>query len=791
METPHAKETAMPRKLSYNSKGEEYTAEDQELMAAIGGVDNAKPKANQVSPEKEIKSSENRWQKVHDSDVFDDGPALSGVKSLLQAVEEGNQMRMLPVSNDFHGNISLDAFVNDALSDDKFDIEKHPDREDDGVISTKQEAIKVLKRQQIDMNELRDMELSELTAMNMTAGLSRKLLGHLDAHRNYAGKSGIQIPIRHMFMIKQISEDKDGEIWLLGTFVQNQFGSDKGFDFRINDVTCDESYIHERRATHYRNLGCRRTYNVRLPMKRSLVWADFPFQIYKVSVLVELSSRTETTPSGEECEVRPDLWLDIEDERSLVVVRDESKMDDLDTMRRFFKSPMVEMTYDTKKKYTPKYEVTFYLERRAQHKMYSLIMPLVLIAALTTFNVLMGADGPGPGLDNSISLALTMVFLMEGIESGPTLSDDDTPWYAMTDELFIIFMFLGQTLAAVIAPGAFLEGESYSLFNHYIDKDSNFTETDDEWNLPYKACNFIGVAMVWMSICFPLFNIRQRNALLKQCHGSGGVIEYSYNAKVPVKDKKTGETTMQKKNIRCDANHECMKMRVEKSTFEFHDKGVASPEKIAANEALLTKTLDAWHRAAPEKRGDFVGPLKGKARLAFVKNDIFEKDKKTGQVKLKPQKTPQKDVNMNYPKKVDAKVFVKQQQDKYGSCFPFTDSDQAEKGNDMLLQMKAEDYGDAKKYPDFDFLNLQVPVGLKSTIADEEVTVMHPRLRSVWRVHEDRGKTLHVVCGPQWGNKSNEFLTDIYDKLEWWKKKEEVVINPLKKKTQQFTFVSP
>jgi hypothetical protein len=42
----------------------------------------------------------------------------------------------------------------------------------------------------------------------------------------------ILIPTRHTFMIKQISEDKDGELWLLGTFVQSQFGSDEGFEFR-------------------------------------------------------------------------------------------------------------------------------------------------------------------------------------------------------------------------------------------------------------------------------------------------------------------------------------------------------------------------------------------------------------------------------------------------------------------------------------------------------------------------------------------------------------------------------
>ena len=63
------------------------------------------------------------------------------------------------------------------------------------------------------------------------------------------------IPIRHTFMIKELSEDDDANLWLIGTFIQNQFGSDKGFDFRFNDQSADDSMVVERRATHFRNAG--------------------------------------------------------------------------------------------------------------------------------------------------------------------------------------------------------------------------------------------------------------------------------------------------------------------------------------------------------------------------------------------------------------------------------------------------------------------------------------------------------------------------------------------------------
>ena len=85
--------------------------------------------------------------------------------------------------------------------------------------------------------------------------------------------------------------------------------------------------------------------------------------------------------------------------------------------------------------------------------------------------------------------------------------------------------------------------------------------------------------------------------------------------------------------------------------------------------------------------------------------------------------------------------------------------------------MEAEDYVD-EKYPDFDFLNFQVNGGLDVGDKKDKRTVMHPRLRSIWRVQKDTRKTLQVACGPTWPTDKSKFDTSIYDTMGWGKKRD-------------------
>ena len=165
----------------------------------------------------------------------------------------------------------VDKFVADALNDKKFDDDNAKTAGDGKIISTRSQAAKVLKDQQIEVKDLREMEASVLMNMGLSFGAASTLLQAAQANPKIVpGKSDLKIPIRHMFMLKTLSEDENGKLWLIGTIVQTQFGCDQGFEFRVNDAVVTAGMFHERRSTHYRNIGCRRTYNVRLPLDKEM-----------------------------------------------------------------------------------------------------------------------------------------------------------------------------------------------------------------------------------------------------------------------------------------------------------------------------------------------------------------------------------------------------------------------------------------------------------------------------------------------------------------------------------------
>ena len=52
----------------------------------------------------------------------------------------------------------------------------------------------------------------------------------------------LQIPVVHKLMIKQLVEDENGEIWIVGTMVHHQVGTwsnDHLFEFRFNEESVD------------------------------------------------------------------------------------------------------------------------------------------------------------------------------------------------------------------------------------------------------------------------------------------------------------------------------------------------------------------------------------------------------------------------------------------------------------------------------------------------------------------------------------------------------------------------
>ena len=153
-------------------------------------------------------------------------------------------------------------------------------------------------------------------------------------------------------MIKQLLEDENGEIWIIGTMVHHQVGTwslDHLFEFRFNEESCEgvtrrcvpllqqqHARKQERRARartrpprrahggalralsvatgrgvgvcrrtqRVKHFGTRTVYNVRIPTVKSTCFENFPFQICELKTTIELSTMTYRIDSRE-YQIRP------------------------------------------------------------------------------------------------------------------------------------------------------------------------------------------------------------------------------------------------------------------------------------------------------------------------------------------------------------------------------------------------------------------------------------------------------------------------------------------------------
>lgn len=186
------------------------------------------------------------------------------------------------------------------------------------------------------------MSKLELMQMGFPGGIAEVML-HL--HDRIAASDvapeEVPIPVMHTFLVKELDESPDGELFVKGTFIQTQIGqTDEHFEFRFNDASATEDNLHMRRKTHIPDFGIRTTYNVVLPTKRTQIFSAFPFQIYQISCLVELSTLAVIRDSGE-YELRPDIRLWSQDERQLLVIRGVEELNSTENYALVTGSPKV------------------------------------------------------------------------------------------------------------------------------------------------------------------------------------------------------------------------------------------------------------------------------------------------------------------------------------------------------------------------------------------------------------------------------------------------------------------
>ena len=119
-------------------------------------------------------------------------------------------------------------------------------------------------------------------------------------------------------------------------------------------------------------------------------------------------------------EIRPDLHVNMDDERELVLVRSRKELNGTTSYNMVTEAPHVRVVYDKKKRYAPAYEVTFYMERPVAEQLTATFVPLMFVVYLATMNVLNGSID-GPDLGNSIAICLTLVFVLPNLRPVQTI----------------------------------------------------------------------------------------------------------------------------------------------------------------------------------------------------------------------------------------------------------------------------------------------------------------------------------------------------------------------------------
>jgi len=300
------------------------------------------------------------------------------------------------------------------------------------------------------------------------------------------------VKVKNFLLLKHVTENIDKELFLVGTFKQDlEFDIDKEstalsnelsfdlselgstcehieklskrlfFDYRMNDLTADEDsgWVKTRRVEM--NSGkAKKTFQVKAPLKIEVIFDHFPFKIVNASVTIELSSS-----SIRDQRRRPNLLLNKKDKASNVAIQPAppvltlkkkkkstedvitEKMDDSKSYDFLTPFPEVYYYYDKKKKYCPKFKVSFYMVESGTSKFVQIVFPMLLIAILNTVQVLdTGFVENTNYLSNAATFALTAVFILPSI-----IGENINQAHCTCNNAHVVSIFLGLALSSIPA----------------------------------------------------------------------------------------------------------------------------------------------------------------------------------------------------------------------------------------------------------------------------------------------------------------------------------------------------
>jgi len=312
-----------------------------------------------------------------------------------------------------------------------------------------------------------------------------------------------RVKVHHFFLIKHVIQE-DGALIAVGTFIQHCFVDEaikeniKGsetteikFGYRFNDLTADKDngwIRHRRTEKSETDMGTlyRHTYQVKAPLEVTVEKDYFPFRVVSAKLLVELN--TFTTPDNE-TRLRPNIILFLGDKTNMFSIQKDSmsdvkgltafqmakdKMDQADSYDFISPFPKVAYLYDTKKRYCPKFQLTFLMVEDGMKKFVEIVAPMILIACMNTIHVLNSDEQVDTAdyIANSATFALSVFFFLPTLFGSSRIHKIWSP-----TNLYIIFIFVALALSSI----------------------------PDTW-AGHKLYAIAGMIIYWVSFLFPVVN---------------------------------------------------------------------------------------------------------------------------------------------------------------------------------------------------------------------------------------------------------------------------------------------
>ena len=342
----------------------------------------------------------------------------------------------------------------------------------------------------------RDKDESELTAeLCKTFGVDiiqgdnseealRAAMVHKSSKPKAPKRPEVVVPVFATLLMKKLTEDTDGNLALVGTFIQRPLLYDlKAFDresgnealpyfaMRVNEGESKPEDCFEVRKVA-RDLGpgpknkdlregdqkgyfatASTTFVANMPLKLDSVYNEPPFNIMSATCMIELTSFIGTNALNEKFELRPSFVAHASDLRNLCSVRDwkdDYKMDEMKRWELVTPMPTIEYEYDggkgEKALYVPKLRLTYYLYEEAIQPVIETVMPIIFAYVANTYNIINSFKDEEREfkdyLANNVGIGLTIVFIVPTISKSDAF-DAEWKW----NYVYVVWIFASLVLS--------------------------------------------------------------------------------------------------------------------------------------------------------------------------------------------------------------------------------------------------------------------------------------------------------------------------------------------------------